>query len=126
MYKERYNRLVEAISDDVYVMDFVEDQMQSFVTYVKVVYEMSISLQMLRFRLEGDDYREAVARLDRKRRDAHESAIASCDILKRLAEQNNVQSLYGGDTNDRYAVADFCAAIVDEMFKEEVGVHGKN
>lgn len=123
MYKERYDSLVEVISEDAELLDFVEDQMNSFVDYVKTVYEMSVSLQILRFRLEGNDYREAVERLDRKRRYAHESAIVACSSLKRLAASYSVESLYDGDLEDRYAIADFCSAIVDEMFKDKVGVH---
>ena len=116
MYKTNYIALVNAYSKDVDALELIETNMNNLNNYVSAVYAMEVQIQTLRFSLEGDEYREAVTNLDRRRRSAHEAAIAACSILNRLAGLEGVEPLYSGNLEDRNEVAEFCIAIVDELF----------
>ena len=113
MYKTNFITLVNSYNDDEDALDLIETNMNNLNGYVSAVYAMEVQIQTLRFRLDGEDYREAVTNLDKRRRNAHEAAIAACSILNRLA---GVDPLYSGDLEDRNEVAEFCIAIVDELF----------
>lgn len=116
MYKTNFIALVNAYSKDEDALELIETNMNNLNNYVSAVYAMEVQIQTLRFRLEGDEYREAVTNLDRRRRSAHEAAIAACSILNRLAGLEGVEPLYSGNLEDRNEVAEFCIAIVDELF----------
>lgn len=116
MYKERFINLVKATEKDEDMLSVIEDQMNNLASYVNAVYAMEVQIQTLRFRLEGEEYRDAVTALDKRRRNAHEAAIAGCSILNRMAKMVNAEDMYDGDLDDRYAVADFCIKVVDELF----------
>lgn len=117
MYKNKFVALVDAYRNDEMALELIENNMDSLNAYVTAVYAMEVQLQTLRFRLEGEEYRDAVMTIDRRRRNAHEAAIASCSVLNRIAAMEGVAPIYDGDLNDRYQVADFCIAIVEELFK---------
>lgn len=55
--------------------------------------------------------------LDRRRHSAHEAAISSCAVLNRVADKIGARHLYTGSLENRYEVAEFCMAIVSEMFR---------
>ena len=111
MYKTNFITLVNSYNDDEDSLDLIETNMNNL-----NVYAMEVQIQTLRFRLEGEDYREAVTNLDKRRRNAHEAAIAACSILNRMANLAGVEPLYSGNLEDRNEVAEFCIAIVDELF----------
>lgn len=117
MYKTNFITLVNSYNDDEDALDLIETNMNNLNGYVSAVYAMEVQIQTLRFRLEGEDYREAVTNLDKRRRNAHEAAIAACSILNRLANLAGVEPLYSGNLEDRNEVAEFCIAIVDELFR---------
>ena len=112
MYKTNFITLVNSYNDDEDALDLIETNMNNLNGYVSAVYAMEVQIQTLRFRLDG----EAVTNLDKRRRNAHEAAIAACSILNRLANLAGVDPLYSGDLEDRNEVAEFCIAIVDELF----------
>ena len=116
MYKTNFITLVNSYNDDEDALDLIETNMNNLNGYVSAVYAMEVQIQTLRFRLEGEDFREAVTNLDKRRRNAHETAIAACSILNRLANLAGVDPLYSGNLEDRNEVAEFWIAIVDELF----------
>lgn len=116
MYKERFELLVKAAGNDEDILTLIEDSMNALSSYVNAVYAMEVQIQTLRFRLEGAEYRDAVMELDKRRRSAHEAAIASCSVLNRVASIIGSEAMYTGNLDDRYEVADFCIAIVEELF----------
>lgn len=116
MYKERFELLVKAAGNDEDILTLIEDSMNALSSYVSTVYAMEVQIQTLRFRLEGAEYRDAVMELDKRRRSAHEAAIASCSVLNRVASIIGSEAMYAGNLDDRYEVADFCIAIVEELF----------
>lgn len=116
MYKERFELLIKAAGNDEDILTLIEDSMNALSSYVNAVYAMEVQIQTLRFRLEGAEYRDAVMELDKRRRSAHEAAIASCSVLNRVASIIGSEAMYTGNLDDRYEVADFCIAIVEELF----------
>ena len=119
MYKERYEKLVNAACKDEdpdFIRESITLAMRSFCDYVDVVYNMETRIKIAATRYEGSDYRDFVMNLDRGRRIAHEHAIGQISMLNRICDMLEVERLFDGDTNDRYEVADFCITIVNELF----------
>lgn len=116
MYREKFIALVKAANKNADVLTVIEDQMNNLGSYVSTVYAMEVQMQTLRFRLDGEEYRDAITTLDSRRRSAHEAAIAGCSVLNRVAGMLGAAPLYAGSLEDRHEVADFCISIVDELF----------
>lgn len=117
---EKYRMLVNTIltSDSEYANDDVEmlhTEMEYFVEYVKCVYRMEMRMRTIMIRLEGAERTEAIRQLDTSRRMAHERAISACSTINRLADMYHASHLCP-DTDDRYVIADFCAAITMVFF----------
>ena len=119
MYKERYEKLVNAACKDEdpdFIREPITLAMKSFCDYVYAVYNMETRIKIAATRYEGGDYRDFVMNLDRGRRIAHEHAIGQISMLNRICDALKVDRLFDGNISDRYAVADFCIAIVNELF----------
>lgn len=129
MYKERVVNLLDAISKknekDPSVKDFIYNAVKScldnFVGYTNSVYMAETTMMMNRFRnVDVQEYQEAVSRTDTSRRNAHEAAIASTNMLNRICDSVGVDRVYDGP-DDRIAIGDFCGQIVNEFFEDRSG-----
>lgn len=116
--KEKFLALVNANKENDFVLRMITNYMNALGDYVSSVYRMEMQMPVLRFRLEGDAFRDAVTDLDRARRNAHEAAIAACSILNRICEKSGVENIFDGNLEDRYEVADFCMSTVETIFKD--------
>lgn len=116
--KEKFLAMVNANKDNDFVLKMIVNYMNALGDYVASVYRMEMQMPILRFRLDGEEFRDAVMDLDRARRIAHESAIAACGILNRICEKSGVENLFDGNVEDRNEVADFCMSAVDTIFKD--------
>lgn len=115
--RKRYMELVNSwAAEDVEVVDLIVDRMNKLGDYVESVYMMEVTLPTLRFRYEGDEYREKVMALDSRRRSAHEMAISATTQLTRWAKIVGAEPMFAGDLDDRYEIADFCMEVVNEFF----------
>lgn len=90
--------------------DYLLKLLFSFSEYVSKTYEMEM---ILPFRKE---YVDEYVKADEKRHLAHEKAIRSIVQLNNLCKDYKLSVFADIDTNDRYAVADFCRDIVIEIF----------
>lgn len=95
----------------------VEDFIKDCGAYVDKVTAMEGAMTSARFRLEGDKYKEYIVRLDRNRKYAHDSLIASVRLMNRLCGVYGVAQLYRG-SDDRILVAEFAMQVVENFFKE--------
>lgn len=121
--KERYELLVSKTDD--FERDIITEAMSSFAEYVKCVVSQQIEMPVISLRYEGEDFRSRVLTLDRKRNDAHESAINACRILNRACKMNDFEAFCPDpDKATRYEVGDFCAIITVEIFRW--GTHGES
>jgi len=119
MYKEKYENLVAASQKDEdpeFIQESITMCMKSFSAYVDIVYNMEVRMKIAMTRMEGSEYRDFVMSLDAGRRHGHENAIGHCNMLNRICRMLEVEEICDCDTNDRYAVADFCMAITKEIF----------
>lgn len=105
----------EADRNDLYSM--LEDAMKSAIRYVDAVDCMEISLPRLMGESTGADLRFQISMLDKQRRAAHESAIASVAIVNRLTASFDLPPIYTGPADDRYQVADYCVEVLSVLFK---------
>lgn len=121
MMKEKYINLVNACKEDADMLEIVNSDIAALGLYVNAVYMMETTLPIIRVRYDGEELRDRVERLDRNRRDYHERAIMGVKRLNRFAAMMNVEEIFDGDVNDRYAIADFCMETVTEIFNDRTG-----
>ena len=119
--KEKYINLVNVCKEDADMLEIVNSDIAALGLYVNAVYMMETTLPIIRVRYDGEELRDRVERLDRNRRDYHERAIMGVKRLNRFAAMMNVEEIFDGDVNDRYAIADFCMETVTEIFNDRTG-----
>lgn len=117
MIKEIIRNLATAYKDDSEILSLIEDTLESFSEYVKIVNSLENTISIMRFKLEPHEYRERVEFLDRNRRICHNSVIAGVKILNRLSLQKDLPLFFTGNVEDRYEVGSFAGLIVHEIFK---------
>jgi hypothetical protein len=124
MYKERVSNLLNEIDRQCPVgdplrkmmFDGVATGLRNFADYVNCVYNMETRVSIARFHSDGvEDYQRVVQELDTSRRNAHEAAIASANMIDRICNKFGVEPVYGG-SQDRIEIGDFCGVIVSEYF----------
>ena len=69
----------------------VTDFLNSCNDYVTAVYNMETSIQVARFRLDDNEYRETIMRLDRHRKTCHNCLVNSVNIINRIADMVNCE-----------------------------------
>lgn len=116
MYKEIARELTQKLNKED--KDIVEDIINDFSTYIKKVADMENAINVARFRLQGQEYRDYISNLDTQRRAAHNNAIVGVKMLNRLCKMNEMPEIYTGNMDDRNEVAEFCMAVVKELFNE--------
>lgn len=100
--------------------------MTSFSDYVTSIYNMEVLIPIQRHRLEGEDLREYISNLDKRRKSCHNAAIASINMINRLAKAVGAEPLYEGgeidakNPTDRRIAANFCAKMVMAIIHDQV------
>lgn len=117
MYREIYLKLIESLKDDDFFLQFIEDGVKKLVKYVDAIESMELRIPILRFRLETEEFQQAVMTLDADRRMKHNVAIDTCNQLNRLCAANGIEKLFTCDMDDRYAVAEAIAVMVTEFLE---------
>ena len=129
MLKEKYLNLVEKASADKELGDVyltaLENCVASFSDYVNSIYNMEVLIPIQRHRLDGEELRDYVSGLDARRKSCHNAAIASINIMHRLANLVGVEplcekTLDGDNPVERRAAANFCARMIMEIIYDQV------
>lgn len=124
MIKEKVNNLIAAycakFGSDEENISFLEDRFDSFRTYVNAVASMEYKIPILRFRLEGDEFRDAVMELDRYRKVCHDDVISTCSFFNRVSANLGLQPFYEGNIEDRHQVAEFAGDFVNELYQRGI------
>lgn len=97
--------------------EIIKDLVTCCTNYVKDVDVGETQIKRVYATLEGDELREAVMNIDRRRRNYHEAAIASCKMINRFAHASGVNDIFVGNVDDRYQVADFCLEITSTLYQ---------
>ncbi len=94
-------------------MAYVHGLIESAVEYVRAVVIMESRMQILRYRLEPDEYRITVEQLDRSRRSAHDAFIGKLSIVNRICAQMNLPPIYTGPAEGA-DLGEFAFTLVEE------------
>ncbi len=120
--KEKITVLINAIqcsreSHKDHDLEAVEDLIVGCGSYINKVIEMEAAIATARFRMEPEDFQELVTRLDRNRKYAHDSLIASIRLVNRLCGVYGVSPVYTGP-DERIPMAEFAMLTTEEYFRE--------
>lgn len=130
-YKEKEVALLKAFESTNYgFFDSDKDEafnllgrcLRSFPQYANAVINEQITTPIIHSRYDGEELRNRIAELDTVRRNAHESAIGSLNILNRISAKHGLEPFAAIDTKDRHAVAEFVGQYVNELYNE--GING--
>lgn len=96
----------------------ISDAIRSFANYACCVAHMQRMIQVwiMTSRYEGQEFRDKVEALDRKRRIAHDAAIANLSMLNRICDMLDVER-FEVNLNDRYAVGDWIGMFCAELYQ---------
>lgn len=123
MYKKMFKELSEKIndSDGQYKKDdleIIEQYPVKCAYYIEKVANMESAIQIARFRMEPEDYRNYIMELDRSRKIAHNALISETKLLNKICQIYNYPEIYTGSFEDRNEIAEFAKKIVDEFFEK--------
>jgi len=101
--------------------EIIVDCFKSFTEYVNSVNLMEIKIKAAKSEnTSGEDFRMLYEALDINRKRKHDSAIVSARILNRLAKIYKIKSIYIGDENDRFEIAEFIGEIVNKVYLDGI------
>lgn len=120
--KEKINLLIQAInkSDDNEKGEYlqaIETMIADCGKYIERVTAMEAAQATARFRMEADDYRDTIVRLDRSRKFAHDSMMIDVKLVDRICALMGVEKIYSGP-DERILIADFAGQIAREYFED--------
>jgi|GEM_PF-4924263 hypothetical protein len=123
MYRERIKNLRAAVmqTHNPYrdrSLTYIQWLMDQSVAYVESVLQMESRAEILKFRLEPEDYRAAIAQLDSRRRSIHDALISTVFIVNRICDKLSLERVYQSGDN-RYAIAQFAFDLVYEFHPEK-------
>ena len=118
-YVEKTERLFEKVKDDEEFKNEIVQLIKAFPDYVHVVNEFVFRKYEIQ-NLSPEDYRIKFSKIDEKRHNYHESAIASLKVLNRISASLKMEEFADVDTSDRYAVADFVMEYVKQIYEAEI------
>lgn len=101
-----------------------ESTINSMGDYVNAVLYMETGIQVARFRLEGDEFRDRVMDLDRRRKTAHDAMLGRVASLNRICSMVGCPVFFEGDVENRHAVADYAITVVRSLFASRVQKNG--
>lgn len=118
--KAKIEALKEKVKDDADMLSIVHDLVENSHRYITAVVNMENSITTMRFRLDGEDYRQYMQNLDTARRIVHNALISSVKIVNRLCNEEKIELIYEGDITDRFKVGSLAMEIVDDYFKNRI------
>lgn len=129
-FLNKQNELLQKLHDTDYelfdgdkeeALSFVEEKLTAFPDYANIVIREQIMLPIWQNRCEGQELRENIQNIDAQRRNAHDCAINSMNILNRLNDNLGLDPFFNVDTTDRHAVADAVGKYVCEVYNDGIG-----
>lgn len=100
-----------------YAEETISDAIRSFANYACCVAHMQRMIQVwiMTSHYEGQEFRDKVEDLDRKRRIAHDAAISNLSMLNRICNMLDVKG-FDVNLNDRYAVGNWIGMFCSELY----------
>lgn len=95
-------------------------ELDAFPEYVFEVVKYDSITKLAGKTMKGQEFRDTVSNIDRKRSNAHNRAIDAVNILNRMFIKAGVEPFADIDTSDRYSVADFAGKFTIEAFCRQI------
>ena len=86
--------------------------------YVTAVYNMETSIQVARFRLDDNEYRETIMRLDRNRKTCHNSLVGAVNSTNRIAGMVDYPKVLDNENVEERQNRRDCGNLAIEVVKE--------
>lgn len=101
-----------------YAEETISDAIRNFTNYACCVLHMQrmIRIWVMTSHYEGQEFRDKVEALDRKRRIAHDAAIANLSMLNRICDTLNIEK-FEINLKDRYAVGNWIGMFCAELYQ---------
>lgn len=120
--EELYEKIKEAFvgeeEQELYV-DYIQGVLKNCSEYATLVAQQEQRIQVARFRMEPNDYREFVQNIDYNRRLAHNCLMKGVDKLNNWCAKFGVAKIaYEVDLEDRESYGAFALRVVNEYFKK--------
>lgn len=114
---DRYNALINKAKEED--LELIMDSVESMANYFNKVICMQSRIAMARARLEGDELRNAIMRIDAERREAHIAMTMGVNILNALCDEYGIARIFNiarlnaesSDDRDKAAVACFALCV---------------
>lgn len=122
--KDQVRELMSSISkidnneDREFQIEMLENLAVECADYISAVANMENSINVARFRLDGEDYRDLIVNLDKSRSRKHNVVISSVKVLNKLCFMHDLDKIYKGDVESRIEIAEFAKDYIDELWKE--------
>jgi hypothetical protein len=121
--KENLIMLIKSANDDIELLAFLSESLNSFVEYQQAIYQQEIYMMMFSHNNQSkEDYQDKVVQLDKSRTACHNAVIASVNAMNRLAEQRGIPTIYDGiiseDSPYRRQVADTVINFINTIISE--------
>lgn len=121
---ERFDTVVADVATDDVAVSLLEKVLNSAERYFCKVVEMETRLKIARLRMDGDELRDEIQRLDANRRFAHEALISNLHIFNRyiIKEFGGIVPIGGifskspEAIHDRIAVADWAGELLSAVY----------
>ena len=98
--------------------DMIYELAEDCADYIRAISNMENAINIARFTIEGEEYRETISNLDNLRRRSHNAVIVNTKVLNRLCALYSMPPIYKGDINDRIAISNFAKEYIDELYDE--------
>ena len=121
MLKQRFEKAVLASRGDEDALMLLKFAADGITEYVNSVCKHFYMAKIIVAEKGWFDSREEIASLDKSRHFAHGNAIMLLRAVNRQCEKQRIEPFCDVDLNDRYAVANFCGAFVNEVFNHMIG-----
>lgn len=125
---EKQTELLQKLHDTNYelfdgdkdeALSFVSEQLETFPKYANIVIKEQIMIPIWQYSCDGAEFRENVQKIDGERRNAHDCAIDSMNILNRTNKILGLDPFFDVDTTDRHAVADTVGKYCCELYNND-------
>jgi hypothetical protein len=120
---KRYNTISTLVKGDDIGENLLSNLIEKASEYVKVICKNDVIIRTQAMRLEGEEFRELMTELDRRRKSAHDALISALYALNRYCLREYVDCPKGGiysldplTIHNRVAVADWAGQLIYGIF----------
>ena len=119
---ENLNKLFVTAQDDLEMLSFLYDCLQSFADYHRAIFEAESWRRLYNNKnTSSDEYREKIKLFEDNRTSCHNAVLSYMNALNRIAGSNNIPAIYDGTISKevpfRRQVADAVLAYVESIIR---------